>query len=150
MSAGTLKFQASLVEWQAKLGPRMNEALDRVGVAIAKEVIVGDQYSPGTPIDTGYARASWFVSLAEPSAQTVKTIDGAGRGAYGDGTAALDVASLSFEGFRPGMHAYLSNNASYIGVLEYGSSRQAPEGMVRITLAHAQAIVDDACEGLNT
>ena len=39
---------------------------------------------------------------------------------------------------------YITNNVPYIMRLEYGSSKQAPAGMARITVAKWQRIVDGA------
>jgi nitroimidazol reductase NimA-like FMN-containing flavoprotein (pyridoxamine 5'-phosphate oxidase superfamily) len=43
-----------------------------------------------------------------------------------------------------GQTAYLVNNLPYAVPLEYGHSKQAPGGMVRITLARFQQVVDEA------
>ena len=43
-----------------------------------------------------------------------------------------------------GATIYLVNNLPYAVRLEYGWSKQAPAGMVRITAAEFQSIVDDA------
>lgn len=42
----------------------------------------------------------------------------------------------------PGTTQWIYNNVPYILKLEYGSSRQAPEGMARITAAESQGRMD--------
>jgi hypothetical protein len=42
-----------------------------------------------------------------------------------------------------GTTQWVFNNVDYIVLLEYGSSRQAPEGMARITAAESQPRMDD-------
>ncbi|MNJ81742.1 hypothetical protein D3C77_807050 [compost metagenome] len=43
-----------------------------------------------------------------------------------------------------GQTAFIVNNLPYAIPLEYGHSSQAPAGMVRVTLANFQRIVDEA------
>jgi len=86
-----------------------------------------------TPVDTGYARGSWQPSLNAPVL--------AGPG-YDDpsGAGAISQAGLITAQMQAGDTFYMFNNASYIYELEYGSSMQAPNGMVRVTIAQAQNI----------
>jgi hypothetical protein len=51
---------------------------------------------------------------------------------------------LQVEQLTIGQTAYIVNNLPYAAPLEYGHSKQAPGGMVRITLARFQQIVDEA------
>lgn len=41
---------------------------------------------------------------------------------------------------------FLMNNVKYIGELEYGWSKQAPEGMVRINVARIRRMVKDVVD----
>jgi hypothetical protein len=82
----------------------------------------------GTPVDTGFARASWWKNIG-------------GVGSHPNQPTKGETVSSSL--FPLGKlklteKAYLANNAPYIGRLEYGHSQgQAPQGMIRITLAEA-------------
>lgn len=56
-------------------------------------------------------------------------------------------ARAGWERFPPGLSAlgvtqWVYNDVPYIVLLEYGSSRQAPGGMARITAAESQARMD--------
>ena len=51
------------------------------------------------------------------------------------------VASVSFSGVQVGDRIGVVNNVEYIRALEYGHSQQAPQGMVRVTVAQWPAIV---------
>lgn len=84
----------------------------------------------GTPLDTGFARASWQPSLNTPQV------------AAGPGDAMGQVALVTAQ-MKAGDKFFMLNNAAYILRLEYGWSQQAPNGMVRITLARAQQIARD-------
>ncbi|MNT90915.1 hypothetical protein D3C72_2319290 [compost metagenome] len=46
--------------------------------------------------------------------------------------------------FTVGQMAYLINNLPYAIPLEFGHSNQAPNGMVRVTIARFQQIVEQA------
>lgn len=101
-----------------------------------------------TPVDTGRARANWNISAGSPDASTTentrKTPQPKSRmpEVYGDES------------------IYISNNLPYIETLEYGGypknpkggngktingySKQAPEGMVGVTLANNANIFNAA------
>lgn len=73
-----------------------------------------------TPVDTGRARANWNVS--------VNTIDrSVNENARGQQTPALRKG----DGLKT---TYIVNSLPYIHALETGSSKQAPNGMVAITI----------------
>lgn len=82
-----------------------------------------------TPVDTGRARANWSVALNAPLlGQTTEATDKSG-------SAALKAAQEQVTTFNGDGSIFLTNNVPYIGALEYGSSKQAPQGMVRLTVA---------------
>lgn len=90
----------------------------------------------------GRARANWTVSLGSYSGTTLELVDKDGRT-----TIARGMNSLS--SWQPGESIYIMNSLPYIRPLEYeGHSKQAPVGMVRITVAEFQTIVDNAVKGL--
>lgn len=78
-----------------------------------------------TPVKSGRARANWNASQGTPNIATSLTVDQSrgGREAAKGGT------------FAAGGVTFLSNGLPYIGKLEYGSSKQAPQGMVRTSAA---------------
>ena len=73
-----------------------------------------------TPVDTGRARANWHIKVDSPD-YSVK--EGASRGTITD---------LNLEDFP---NVYISNGLDYIGELEDGKSRQAPNGIAQPALA---------------
>lgn len=72
-----------------------------------------------TPVDTGRARANWFIAEGAPITQATEST-----------TPSNEAPGLT--GRQP---IYITNNLPYIIALEYGHSGQAPFGMVRIALA---------------
>lgn len=77
-----------------------------------------------TPVDTGRLRGNWFSSInVKPS--------GSHNAGY-EGT--VNKVKL-------GDSVYFTNNLPYANVIENGSSSQAPNGMVRVTIAEFEHIV---------
>jgi len=75
-----------------------------------------------TPVDTGRARGNWQCTIGAPFV---------GQDDSGDVSKMHGIVPR-----RAGSVVYLTNNVPYIGRLEYDAhSRQAPNGMVRVSVA---------------
>ena len=85
----------------------------------------------------GRFRGNWQFSIGTPAEGTLDQVDPAGG-------VTLAKLKLQVESLTAGQTAYIVNNLPYAIPLEYGHSTQAPGGMVRITLARFQQIVDEA------
>ncbi len=85
-----------------------------------------------TPVDTGRARASWGLSEGAPISTTPP------EGTYsGVSTSVNPTAWAGITGVKP---VFIVSNLEYIEPLENGhSQRQAPAGMVRISIAEVSA-----------
>ena len=81
-----------------------------------------------TPVKSGRARANWQAGLERPPEGVLNETDKDGLTTIARGRAAISRA-------RPFETIWIVNNLPYIGVLEQGSSRQAPRGMATATLA---------------
>jgi len=116
----------------------------RIGDVVKQSVQeLGDRVTVGTPVDTGYARNSWWSSVDDskavhPSPPTKGKSGVRGSSAGAPGIAPADIA------MAPGHVYQLKNGAAYIRKLEYGSSAQAPSGMVRVAIADFPNIVAKA------
>ena len=86
----------------------------------------------GTPVKHGRARGNWQTTVGTPAAGELER-DGAGP-------ALAEVNANTPPG--AGQVTLLTNNLPYIVPLEVGSSKQAPEGMVRKNLDRVQRNVD--------
>lgn len=89
-----------------------------------------------TAVDTGRARGNWQTAPGSPAAGETERLDKSG------GEAIAEVEAKTPEG--AGQVTYLSNNLPYIMELEEGSSKQAPEGMVKRNMDRVQKMVDAA------
>jgi len=85
----------------------------------------------------GRFRGNWQFSIGSPVEGVLDQIDASG-------SVTLAKLKLQVEQLSIGETAYIVNNLPYAIPLEYGHSKQAPSGMVRITLARFQQIVDEA------
>lgn len=80
-----------------------------------------------TPVDTGRARGNWMTSIGSPRTGTTLQTDKSGSGTIADGMG--DIAKATGNVF------WITNNLPYIYRLEFeGWSKQAPAGMVRVTI----------------
>lgn len=89
----------------------------------------------------GRFRSNWFVSIGTPSRQTTTQVDPSGTTSIARGTTAL-------AGVTAGPTIFLTNNLPYAIPLEYGHSKQAPTGVVRVTVSEFQSIVDEQARAL--
>jgi len=85
----------------------------------------------------GRFRANWHLSIGVVENVTFHEVDPSGTE-----TIAALVAAIS--DFTAGQMVYLINNLPYAIPLEFGHSKQAPSGMVRVTVARFQQIVQEA------
>jgi len=85
----------------------------------------------------GRFRGNWQFSIDTPADGVLDQLDPSG-------TVSIAVLRTQVQSLTIGQTAYLVNNLPYAVPLEYGHSKQAPGGMVRITLARFQQIVDEA------
>ena len=79
-----------------------------------------------TPVDTGFARNSWLVTMSEN--------DEGQPGANPPGGAALQ--------YKLEKVAYINNGANYIEFLDNGSSQQAPGGMTDLVIPEVPRIIE--------
>lgn len=96
-----------------------------------------------TPVDTGAARRSWQLGIGQPDTN-VPASNAKGTGAYkNDSTPPtnprLDLPSAVIDGTKT---VFITSSLGYIEALEEGNSKQAPAGMVQISIAEVQAEIE--------
>ena len=125
---GVIDFGAQLTAFADAIEASVDDIARQVALALYNGI------KARTPVDTGFARAQWQI-LFEGDEVMVRPV--------GD-HAAQDAATVA--GFSVKVHGaiVIANGAAYIKRLEYeGHSNQAPEGMVRVTMAEVQARLDE-------
>lgn len=119
-------FNRGLDRWMQRFKISSDVAMRQIALRLFENII------RRTPVDTGWARANWYASLNQK-------IDPPG-GPAPEGVAGLppaNPAGVVAQG-RAGDAFWLQNGVPYIKNLENGSSKQAAEGMVKLSIAEAE------------
>jgi hypothetical protein len=127
--------------WARQTEDRLRRVLVSAGQDVAENVSVGGAYSPGTPVDTGFARSKWDATLGTPP-NVPETGDGSMVATGTEGTMGLVIASADI---RDVITIY--NNTEYLPFLEDGSTTpKAPfvSGWIAQTVAAWPVIVSRA------
>jgi hypothetical protein len=110
---------------QARQG--LEVAQQKIALEVSKRVIFR------TPVDTGRARGSWMPAIGAPAVVDPGAFDK-------EGGAAMRRVSDAIAKFKGDATFYLTSVLSYMPFLEEGSSKQAPNGMVAITVREFEGI----------
>lgn len=131
MPTNIIQFQADLDGFAKKLDIKKSTVVKKVVLDLWTGI------TRRTPVDTGRARANWFVTQGAPT-DRVDLHEGAKTG----GVAAPDQPDVGeITGDEP---VFIINNLPYIEALENGHSKQAPAGMVKLAIQAEQAALDRA------
>lgn len=95
-----------------------------------------------SPVDTGRFKGNWQVNIGSIPAGTLKLEDKTG-------TATIAKVTAEALNLKAGEVIYLVNNLEYANALEYGHSKQAPNGMVRLTISEFNSVVSNAAQSVN-
>jgi hypothetical protein len=124
MSASVERFNHSVAKFTKGLtGDRFFVFYKRLSFQVLRDVVFL------TPVDTGRAKGNWQLTIGSPSDATFSVDEANARDPVAEGFATLN----SLQGLDV---VWISNNMPYIGYLERGSSKNAPQGMVTLTLNH--------------
>lgn len=130
-----MTLKVNLEKWLAK--SQEAARLKFIDVCLeAREMIV-----ERTPVDTGFCRSMWAASINQ-APNVAKVAQPKGYSPVGGAAA----AAASFASIDPvvmgatlGDRVWIYNPTEYAPALENGHSKQAPNGMVAVTLTHLQA-----------
>ena len=128
-------FSADISKFIAKTKGKAETVVKKVAFDVFSRV------QQRTPQDTRRAITGWQVTINTP-----------GGSDPGPGNYPMPPAPV-IPAFKLGDDIYFCNNVDYIPFLEYGTapygfSRQAPQGMVRVTIAEYQAYLAKAAASL--
>lgn len=90
-----------------------------------------------SPVDKGLFMGNWQASIGAPATGVLARFDKRGN-------STVSAMRSVIRSVEMGRVTYLINNLPYARRLEYGWSKQAPDGMVRRTLAEYDIIVANA------
>lgn len=139
-------FELDLRHFAKKAGDKVELVFKKVAVDMFTRIVlrspVGnpDQWKrPRKGYVGGRFRANWQIAIGNPPRGTVQMNDRSGRITIAKGTATA-------LGLKAGQTVWMANNLPYAIPLEYGHSKQAPAGMVRITVREFKKMVEKAAQ----
>lgn len=124
-------FEDVINQWVEETQVKIDDIIQDIVILIGKNVITL------SPVDTGLFKGNWQLSIDSGSSGVIDRLDPSG-------SAALAELSSKANMFTAGQIAYIQNHLDYGYDLEYGSSKQAPDGVVRVTEARFLRIVAEA------
>ena len=126
MSKFTLDIQAFVAK--AKKNPET--VMRSVSLKLFSAII------KASPVDTGRFRGNWQTTGVTPATGLVAGVDPTGNKAVN--------SAATFITNAPGWDTFtLTNNLPYAERLEYGWSKQAPVGMVRVNISRFQQLINE-------
>lgn len=128
-----MSFGDDIAAWRRKAEARMELAIRKIALDSFSEVVLM------SPVDTGRFRGNWQVRIGSVPMGTVVMNDPTGTLVISQITA----TALKLENNQT---IYLINNLPYARRLEYGWSKQAPGGMVRLTVQRWKTIVEKVAQ----
>ena len=117
-------FKTDLSRFAEKVDARLEDVVRLVALKILRGVILK------TPVDTGIARASWVVGVGQKHERFIAQ--------QGQTAQTPNIP----ERRPPSSEIIISNYVPYIHSLDKGSSTQAPNGMVALTLSEVKQEID--------
>lgn len=114
---------------------------DKAEVVVRKAALeIGGQLIDRSPVDTGRFKNNWVTSMGSMSTAT-------GGNADPSAGTARTLLKTQVDGWKPGQTIFITNSLPYAMRLEHGYSKQAPAGMVKLTVQnYAQAVAKAAKE----
>lgn len=134
MSLGN--FQLDIQRFVDKANGNVDLVVRKVSLDLFRRVIMK------SPVDTGRFKGNWQVAIGSIPSGTLVVDDKSGNATISRVTAAT-------LGLHAGQVIYLVNNLAYARALEYGWSKQAPAGMVRLSVSEYPQVVNAAAASVN-
>lgn len=124
-------FELDIQKFVAKAKGNIDIVIRKIALDLFRRVIMK------SPVDTGRFKGNWQVAIGSIPAGVLAIDDKTGSATISKMTAAV-------LGLKAGQVIYLVNNLEYALPLEYGHSKQAPAGVVRITVQEYPQVVSKA------
>lgn len=134
-AGGTGTFALSIKKWAEATNLDIDTVKRKIAFDVAARLVMR------TPVDTGKARANWMVGVGSVNQSTTDDEDKAGSS-----TITALAQDIKMANAKDDTSIFITNSLPYIARLEYGFSQQAPEGMVRLTVAEFSGIAASAVD----
>lgn len=123
------KFRQDVKNIINKGNNRQNQFVRKLCLELDRSIVLK------SPVDTGRFRANWNIGFGSPNTSTTTNTDASG-------SSAIAKAQAELTGNLSGKKIFVTNSLPYAFRLEYeGWSNQAPQGMVRITIAELNTTI---------
>lgn len=121
------RFASDLRKFAERAGKSLDDTCRAVAIKWFSSTVMS------TPVDTGRLRGNWQMTLGAPAAGVTDVADKSGQ---------MVVSTIAQQVGGVGKVNYLVNNLPYAESIEYGHSKQAPQGMVRINFIRIKSIIE--------
>ena len=125
-------FATAIRDFSKRTGMQVSEVRRMSTLQLLRDIV------HNTPVKTGRARGNWQVSIGKP---ITTELDVEGRT---QGSKAFSKGSQVILSSPDDKSIFITNNLKYIRRLEYGWSKKAPSGMVRISIARWMKFLREA------
>src|SRR5215472_10773868 len=131
-----LDFQVKCEEFAKAIQVNLNTVIRRAAAQLYSDIVLR------WPVDTGYSRRNWQVSVDPPPTDVIGLPP---KKVHGKPTEVLEPlynpqgADTAITVPKDATRVYILNNVVYAEALENGWSKQAPYGVVRIAIAQLSA-----------
>lgn len=144
-----MSFTADISRWVAKAKGNEDKVVRKVIIGLGASIVmknpVGDatywKSSPPAGYVGGRSRANWQYGNGVMPSGSIDSVDASGGATIGKIVAGVSSSPTA------SVH-WIANSLPYINRLEDGYSRQAPNGMVKLTAEEFQQIVRRAANGV--
>lgn len=128
-------FELDIQRFVEKAKGNVDLVIRKISLDLFRRVILK------TPVDTGRLRGSWTVSIGAIAPSTVQIDDKSG-------SATISRVTAATLGLKAGQIVYLTSSLEYARAIEFGHSKQAPGGMVRLSISEFPQVVQKAASEL--
>ena len=139
----TERFNVDLQKFADVTGQELDTVVRRAALEVY------DRVTARTPVDSGRARANWNMGVGSPDINISGDFDKPTGSYVGSNTPPRSPEAKRVN-LRKGQGKdilFITNSLPYIEVLENGSSTQAANGMVAVTLAEVEGFMKDVIRG---
>ena len=124
------------------------EGIQKIPEKVVRGTVIGmfSRIVKRSPVDTGRFRGNWQISIDAPARGQLSTVEkgkvepNPSSNPSGSSTATEGAFKVQKAPF-PRSAYFITNNLPYSEKLEFGSSEQAPNGLVRITVAEFERVI---------
>lgn len=117
-----MSFEADITRFIGKTEKSAEQAVRKITLELLNKVVMK------SPVDTGRFRANWYTSINFASKEVSASVDRTG-------TSSINRGNQILAHYKFGDAAiYFSNSLPYAYRLETGYSKQAPNGMARLSV----------------